>query len=399
MRAQLSCSPDCVHLVLDARADELLRTMLKESENQHIKRCAAGALANIRASAPYKARLAAERTAEERMAAQGPPASPSASSTSSRSSFKPRKWSPRSEESLQRALEARIKSDALVFETRWRAAVLLQAAARRRLGVRALQALQWRERAIDIAEVLDGAHDDLEPLPDERVAELTAIATRLRSACDTSAETKAAVLKLATELSEADDALCLPLLRTVAQLDPIRPLVRLLSTVDPAAHAHLMHIGLSALVNLADIGGAALLNRAGGVDLLLRMLPSSDESVAFLAAAGVHNVLSTRKMLDDAECMTAMLRHSAEAALDSLVEHPNESVSRSAAGALANLSQSAVLQQLKDALAVAEHYRSQAQLDMREQSKGGMPGIAGSCDGSPRSVAAELANMTVYDAV
>lgn len=393
----LSSLPECVHLLLDSRSDERLRELLLAGAgtNEHILRCAAGALSNIRNSPQYEARLAAEERAR---------AHQSAGKARQSKGWQPRKWSPRSEASLQKALAARVQADAMSFAMRWRGAVVIQAAARRRLGLRAAHALRWRERPSDAWSFGEGsAEAEAEgALAEELEAQLEAIATRLRTACDVSSETKEAVSELAHVLSEVSDAECAPLLRALARLDVVRRLVRLLSTVERGAHTHLVHIGLSALVNVADIGGALLVKRDGGLDLLLRLLHSpadADEAVVFLATAGVQNVLSTPQMANDSDCMQKLVRCDAEAVLQRLAGHANPSVSRSAEGALANLAGSRVHKLLKSALQVTEHYRSQAELDLRTQSRSGTSSGAGSCDGSPRSNTSEQQNRFVYEVV
>lgn len=361
---------------------------MKTSSNEHILRCASGALSNIRASPQYAARLEADERAQQRAQhAHGAPRG-----------FKPRRWSPRSEESLQNALAARAKADALQFAARWKAAVTLQAAARRRLGVRAVHALRWRERADDAAFFDDDVTDAGE-LSAEAEDEIATIAARLRDACDASGGTKEAVSRLAHALSEVSDADAVPLVRALARLGVVRLLVRLLSTIDLLALAHLAHIGLSALVNVADIGGALVVKRDGGLDLLLAQMRSPDESAVFLATAGVHNVLSTPRMADDADCMLRLVRCGAEATLRQLAAHPSHAISKSAQGALADLARSRAHTLLKGALYVTEHYKSQADLDVRAQLRSASSSGMGSCDGSPRSNTTELQNSFIYEAV
>lgn len=392
--AQLTCCADCIHLILDARSDEQLRELVKTSPNEHVRRCAAGALCNIRASPQYAARLAAEARAEERRRA----AAPRGTETAASRGHSTRKWSPRSEQSLQNALAARVKADALHFAARRRAAVTIQAASRRRLGVRAAHALRWRERSSDAA-FFDGEDTGADVLPDDMEAELASIGARLREAYDASSEVKAAISELAHLLSEVADEHCIALIRSLARLDVVRLLVRLLSMIDLVAHSHLAHIGLSALVNVADIGGALLVKRDGGLDLLLALMRSPTESFVFLATAGVQNVLSTPQMANDADCMQKLVRCGAEATLQQLAGHANPSISRSATGALANLAQSSAHKVLKSALYVTEHYKSQAELEVRAQLRSHSSSGIGSGKSSPRSNTADLRNSFVYELV
>ncbi|KAJ1616115.1 hypothetical protein T492DRAFT_1108432 [Pavlovales sp. CCMP2436] len=391
----LSCYADCIHLILDAHSDERLRELVNTSTNEHIQRCAAGALSNIRASPQFQARLVAEKRRLQRSDEQG---RSSDEMGQLEGGWRPRQWSPRSEQSLQSALTARVKADALQFSERWRAAVVVQAAVRRRLGVRAAQSLRWRERAAD-AVFFEGEDTGEGVLLEGMEADLAAIVARLEGSV-VCAESKEAVSELAHILSEVEEEECIPLIRALARLDAIRLLVRLLTNVDMGAHQHLAHIGVSALVNVADIGGALLVKRDGGLDLLLAQLRAPDESLLFLAAAGLQNVLSTPQMASDSDCMQKLVRCGAEVTLRQLASHHNHSIGRSASGALANLARSGVYKLLKSALLVREHYKAEQDLDVRMvMSTSGSSG-AGSCDGgSPRSDSREKGNSFVYAVV
>lgn len=359
--------------------DEALKTLLKDSDNESIRRCAAGALSNIRSSAQYEARLRAE-----------------SKRAVFRKGFRPRKWSPRSEASLREVLARRVKTDALEFSVRWRAATVIQACVRMRIQVRGSRPwLAGRRRS----SVSSSCPTELAAGTPPAVEELERVARRLRDACDSSSETRAAVSDLAHLLADAQAEHCAHILDAVDSLGLPGLLVKLLAAGGAGGHTGLTRMGVSALVNVADIGGARIVKEAGGIEVFTPLLGSPDESLCYLAAAGIQNVLSSSDMMDDGDCMQRLVRGRVEAHLEALREAANDRIRRCAAGALANLDQSPAYQRLKSAMVVKEHYKEQAELDFREQSKNDGSGCAGSCDGSPRSVTTELALSAVFDVV
>ena len=74
----------------------------------------------------------------------------------------------------------------------------------------------------------------------------------------------------------------------------VRMAKRSLDRSDDATEADVeqVYVVLSALANLADLGGQALVRTSGGLDLLLSLLGSEDETAQFYCAVGVQNMVS-----------------------------------------------------------------------------------------------------------
>mmetsp|Transcript_12105 Transcript_12105/g.31668 ORF Transcript_12105/g.31668 Transcript_12105/m.31668 type:complete len:649 (-) Transcript_12105:390-2336(-) len=146
---------------------------------------------------------------------------------------------------------------------------------------------------------------------------------------------QATVEALARHLSNvtgaADEAAAV---EAVERVELIGPLIQLLLEQINASDRHLVYVGLSILVNLADMGGALLVHAHGGFELLCSLLRANDLSVRYYAVAGVQNLLSTP------ECAARAQGTGVEEVLYAMLEdtdNDNEQIARCAAGAIANI--------------------------------------------------------------
>ena len=96
---------------------------------------------------------------------------------------------------------------------------------------------------------------------------------------------------------------------------------------------------LSALANLACIGGVSLVKQQGGFELMLEQLRAEQVSVMYYALAGVQN------MAGDLECHQQLLATESDRVLEALLEHPRDSIRRLATGALVNISELSAVQE------------------------------------------------------
>lgn len=112
----------------------------------------------------------------------------------------------------------------------------------------------------------------------------------------------------------------------------IGPLIQLLLEQLQSTDRHLVYLGLSILVNLADMGGAALVHEHGGLELLCSLLRADDLSVRYYAVAGVQNLMSSP------ECAARAQGTGVEEVLYAMLDDTeNEQIARCAAGAIANI--------------------------------------------------------------
>ena len=99
---------------------------------------------------------------------------------------------------------------------------------------------------------------------------------------------------------------------------------------------------LSALANLACIGGVSLVKQQGGFELMLEQLRAEQVSVMYYALAGVQN------MAGDLECHQQLLASESDRVLEALLEHPRDSIRRLATGALVNISELTAAQEAEE---------------------------------------------------
>jgi len=111
----------------------------------------------------------------------------------------------------------------------------------------------------------------------------------------------------------------------------VRPLVLLLVEHLHAPDPRLLYVGLSVLVNLADMGGIELVHQHGGMELFIGLLRAADLSVRYYAVAGVQNMTSAP------ECAVRVRGTGVESLLEVMLDCGNEQIERCAAGALANI--------------------------------------------------------------
>lgn len=171
------------------------------------------------------------------------------------------------------------------------------------------------------------------------------------------------------------------------------PLALLLLEHMPAVDKRLTYLCLSVLVNLADLGGAALVHEHGGLELMLGLLRSDDLSVRYYAVAGVQNMSALP------ECAIRVRGTGAERLLEAMLDSPHEQTGRCAAGALANIRRAARELRLASAAAVAAAAPPNAgRVDRSTSGKRRIPspviqvsGVLGEARTPPRAAAAPAA--------
>lgn len=128
------------------------------------------------------------------------------------------------------------------------------------------------------------------------------------------------------------------------------PLLLLLLEHIAAADTRLLCLGLSALANMADIGGAPLLHAHGALEIVVGCLRSRDVAVRFYAVAAVQNLSAAP------ECALRLRGTGVERLLEAVLcsEAPDADVALCAMGALANIRRAARKQRTAAAAAAAQ---------------------------------------------
>ena len=120
--------------------------------------------------------------------------------------------------------------------------------------------------------------------------------------------------------------------RLVESLTGTKVIERAVSfALSPDVDTPVMHSVLSALVNLAAIGGMTLVKSSSGFELFCEQLSSAKKSHVYYSAAGVQN------MMRDRECLQKAVDSGIDFVLEKLLDAVDPEIARFAAGALANI--------------------------------------------------------------
>jgi len=191
---------------------------------------------------------------------------------------------------------------------------------------------------------VDTGDDQLSADDDQTVADdvhafeksLAALAAQLRG--EEEGDMRVGLAELAQALSTCDEETETVLCRLIDESGVLPPLIERLAHGE--ADEHILYLALSAIVNLADVGGSELCLRHGAFQLLLQFVRSPEPNARYYACAGVQNLTADAFLvaafqddldLDLAEVLLAAALESDGS--DQSLAH----ICRCATGALANL--------------------------------------------------------------